>query len=89
MSQSAEELAEKIALYAQWLTDSCATQQQLLYSVCQNLKQPEGAMRMKYGSLEAMTYARQAFVELIQGSTESFMKNWLKGSDTEGDKVEE
>lgn len=74
---SAEELIDKMQLFKQWLLESSLQQETMLLSLCQNVKQPEAAIRMKYGSLEAFQFVSKAFNELLLSTPEDFSQNWL------------
>lgn len=72
------EMVEKLKLYEQWLRDHCVQQQAMLNALCQNVKASEGAIRLKYGSLEAFQYVRQAFLGLLASTPEEFAKHWMQ-----------
>lgn len=82
------ELTAKMQLFDRWLQTQVLQNQAMLMSLCAGVKNPEAAIRLKYGGLEVYMFVREAFSELMLSSIEEFAKARL-GETPEGEEQEE
>ncbi len=75
---------DKMVIFGKFLTERAVILEAQLYSMCQDVKQPIDAVRLKYGHLENTKDILIAFAELYNGDINQFKKHHMS-DDEEGE----